>query len=77
MKPKKDIPEDNKENQDDDDQEMIKKECINKMFQRHFKRTLGPQEDNEEPPPTIAHMDTVRIIETMNVLQAMLHYQQQ
>ena len=47
------------------------------MFQRHFKTTLGPQDDNEEPHPTIAHMDAVRIIETVNVLQAMLHDQEQ
>ena len=47
------------------------------MFKRHFKSTLGPQDDNEEPHPAIAHMCTVKIIETMNVLQAMLHYQQQ
>ena len=47
------------------------------MFQRHFSGTLGPQDDNEEPHPTIAYGDRVRTIETMNVPQAMLHYQQQ
>ena len=45
------------------------------MFQRHFKTTLGPLGDSEEPSihPTVAHMDAVRIMETNNVLQAMLH----
>ena len=76
-KPKKDIPEDDEENQDNDDQETVKKEYINEMFQRYFKSTLGPQDDNEEPHPTITHMYTVKIIETMNVLQAMLHYLEQ
>ena len=58
---------------------MIKKEYIEEMFQRHFKRMLGPQDDSEEPSihPTVAHMDAVRIIETIDVLQAMLHHQQQ
>ena len=77
MKPKKDVPEEDGENQDDDDQETIKYEYIKEMFQRHFKRTLGPQDDSEETNPTIAHMDAVRIIETIDVLQAMLHHQQQ
>ena len=58
---------------------MIKKEYIEKMFQRHFKTTLGPQDDSEEPSihPAVAHMDAVRIIETIDVLQATLHHQQQ
>ena len=38
---------------------------------------LRPQDDNEEPHPAVAHMDAVRIIEAINVLQAMLHHQQQ
>ena len=40
---------------------------------------LGPQDDSEEPSihPAVAHMDAVRIIETIDVLQAMLHHQQQ
>ena len=75
-KPKKDIPEDDEEKQHCDDQEMIKKEYFNEMFQRQFKSTLGSQDDNEEPHPAIACMYTVKIIETMNVLQAMVHYQQ-
>ena len=82
MKPKKDIPEDNTETQDGDhpnDQEMIKKEYIKEIFQRHFKTMLGPQDNSEEPSihPTVAHMDAVRIIETIDVLQAMLYHQQQ
>ena len=55
----------------------IKKDYIEEMFQRHFKAMLRPQDDNEEPHPAVAHMDAVRIIETINVLQAMLHHQQQ
>ena len=55
---------------------MIKKKYINEMFQRHFRRTLEPQDDNEEPHPAIAHMDAVRIVETIDVLKAMLHHQQ-
>ena len=86
MKPnaklKKDVPEDDQENQDDyhsHGQETIKKEYIEEMFQRHFKTMLGPQDDSEEPSihPAIADMDAVRIIETIDVLQAMLHHQQQ
>ena len=76
-KPKKDVPEDDKENQDNDDQEMIKKEYNEEMFQRHFKTMPGPQDDHEEPHPTVAHMDGVRIIEAIDVLQTMLHHQQQ
>ena len=40
---------------------------------------LGAQDDSEEPSihPTVAHIDAVRIIETIDVLQAMLHHQQQ
>ena len=80
VKPKKDIPEDDQENQDDQhshNQEMIKKEYIEEMFRRHFKTTFGPQDDSEEPSihPTVAHMDAVRIMETIDVLQAMLHHQ--
>ena len=58
---------------------MIKKEYIEEMFQRHFKTTLGPQDDSEEPSihPAVAHMDAVRIMETIDVLQAMLHHQHQ
>ena len=54
---------------------MIKEEDIEEMFQRHFKTMLGPQEDSEEPSihPTIAHMDAVRIIETIDLLQALTH----
>ena len=41
--------------------------------------TLGPQDDSEEPSihPAVVHMDAVRIIETIDVLQATLHHQQQ
>ena len=58
---------------------MIKKEYVEEMFQRYFKTMLGPQDDSEEPSihPTVAHMDTVRIMETIDVLQAMLHHQHQ
>ena len=58
---------------------MIKKEYVEEMFQRYFKTILGPQDDSEEPSihPTVAHMDTVRIMETIDVLQAMLHHQHQ
>ena len=48
---------------------MIKRECINEMFKRHFKSTLGPQDNENEPHPAIAHMYAVHITETMNVLQ--------
>ena len=48
---------------------MIKKACIKEMFVKHFKRTLGPQDNNNEPHPAIAHMYAVDITETMNVLQ--------
>ena len=49
------------------------------MFQRHFKTMLGPQDDSEEPSihPTVANMDAIRIMETIDVLQAMLHHQHQ
>ena len=47
------------------------------MFKRHFKSTLGPQDNDDEPHPTIAHLYAVKITETMNVLQAMVHYQRQ
>ena len=82
MELKKDIPEDDQENQDDQhshDQEMIKKENIEEMFQRHFKTTLGAQDDSDEQSihPVVAHMDAVRIMETVDMLQAMLHHQHQ
>ena len=57
---------------------MIKKEYIEDMFQRHFKTMLGPpQDDSEEPSihPAVAYMDAVRIMETIEALQAMLHHQ--
>ena len=40
---------------------------------------LGPQDDSEEPiiHPTVPHMDAVRIMEPIDVLQAMLHHQHQ
>ena len=56
---------------------MIKKECINEIFKRHFKSNLGPQDNNDEPLPTIVHLYAVHIIETMSMLQAMVHYQWQ
>ena len=82
VKLKKDMPEDGQENQDDQhshDQEMIKKEYIEDMFQRHFKTMLGPQDDSEEQiiHPTLPLMDAVRIMEPIDVLQAMLHHQYQ
>ena len=47
------------------------------MFAKHFKSTLGPRENNEEPHPVIAHMYAIHITETINVLQAMVNHQQQ
>ena len=47
---------------------MIKKACIKEMFAKHFKSTLGPQDNNEETHPAIAHMYAIHITETMNVL---------
>ena len=44
---------------------------------KHFKSTLGLQDDDDEPHPAIAHMYAVHITETMNVLQAMVHHHQQ
>ena len=56
---------------------MIKQKYIKEMFVKHFKSTLGPQDDNEEPHPCIAHMYAIHIIETMSALQAMVKYQWQ
>ena len=76
--PDKDNQDDHdQDNQDNNEQEMIKRECINKMFKRHFKSNLGPQDNDDEPHPAIAHLYAVHITETMNVLQAMVHYQWQ
>ena len=47
------------------------------MFVKHFKSTLGPQDDNEEPHPCIAHMYAIHITETMNALKAMVKHQWQ
>ena len=55
---------------------MIKKK-YKKILVKHFKSTLGPQDDNEEPHPCVAHMYALHITETMNALQAMLKHQQQ
>ena len=84
-KPKNDVPANDEDSQDDDEQdnqenneqEMIKKECIKELFEKHFKSTLGPQDNDNKPHPAIVHMYAVHITETMNVLQAMLHHQQQ
>ena len=40
---------------------------------------LGPEDDSEEPSihPSVAHMNEVRIMETIDELQAMLHHQHQ
>ena len=54
---------------------MIKKECIKEMFEKYFKSTLGPQDNDNESHPAVAHMYAVHITETMNVLQAMVHHQ--
>ena len=54
---------------------MIKKAYIEEMFVKHFKSTLGPQDDDEEPYPAIAHRYAIHITETMNVLQAMVKHQ--
>ena len=56
---------------------MIKKNYINEMFVKHFKSALGPQDDDEEPHPCVAHMYAIHITETMNALQAMLKHQRQ
>ena len=61
---KKDVPADDKDSEDDEEQdnqenneqEMIKKAYIREMFVKHFKSTLGPQDDDEEPHPAVAHM---------------------
>ena len=82
---KKDIPTDDEDSQDDDEQdnqdnneqEMIKKGCIKEMFAKHFKSTLGPQDNDNGHHPATAHMYAVHITETMNVLQAMVHNQWQ
>ena len=47
---------------------MIKKAYIDEMCKRHFKTMLGPQDDNDEPHPAVAHMDAGRTIETIDVL---------
>ena len=47
------------------------------MFVKHFKSTLGPQDDDKEPRLYIAHMYATHITETMNVLQAMAKHQWQ
>ena len=47
------------------------------MFVKHFKSTLAPQDDDEEPHLAIAHMYAIHITETMNVLQAMVKHQRQ
>ena len=56
---------------------MIKKAYIKEMFVKHFKSTLGPQDDDEEPHPCVAHKYALQITETMNVLQAMVKHQWQ
>ena len=56
---------------------MIKKAYIKEMFVKHFNSTLGPQDDDEETHPCIAHMYALHITETMNVLQAMVKHQRQ
>ena len=56
---------------------MIKKKYIKEMFVKHFKSTLGPQDDDKEPHPCIAHMYALHITETRNVLQAMEKHQWQ
>ena len=56
---------------------MIKKAYIKEMFVKHFKSTLGPQDDDEEPHPAIAHMYAIHITAKMNVLQAMVNHQWQ
>ena len=32
-----------------------------RMFVKHFKSTLGPQDDDEEPHPCVAHMYALHI----------------
>ena len=84
-KPKNDIPANEKDSQDDDEQEnqenneqeMIRKECTKEMFEKRFKSTFGPQDNNNKPHPAMAHIYAVYITEATNVLQAMVHHQQQ
>ena len=44
---------------------------------KHFKSTLGPQDGNEEPHPSVAHMYAIHITQKMNALQAMVKHQRQ
>ena len=79
---KKDIPEDNQLNQDENhphDQEMIKKKYIEEMFQRHFKTMLEPQADSEEQSihSSVVYMVAIRIMEKIDTVQAMLHHEHQ
>ena len=69
--------ESEEQNIKENEQEMIKRKYIKEMFVKHFKSTVGPQNDDEEPHPAIAHMYAIHITETMNVLQAMVNHQRQ
>ena len=60
-KPKKNVTEDDYDSQDSEEQdnkenekEIIKKAYIKEMFVKHFKSTLDPQDDDEEPHPCVA-----------------------
>ena len=60
--PKKNVTEDDEDSHDNEEQdnqeneqEMIKKAYTKEMFVKHFKSTLGPQDDDEEPHPSIAN----------------------
>ena len=50
---------------------------IKEMFVKHFKSTHGPQDDDEELHPCIAHMYALHITQTMNALQAIVKHQWQ
>ena len=84
VKPKKNVTKDDyyteeseEQNNEENEQEIIKKKFIREMFVKHFKSTLGPQDDEKEPHPCIAHMYAIHITGTMNVLQAMVMHQRQ
>ena len=83
-KPKKNVTKDDyysedseEKNNEENEQEMIKNKYIKEMFVKHFKSTLGPQDDDKEPLPCVAHMYALHIPETMNALQAMVKHQWQ
>ena len=69
--------EESEEQNNEENEQEIKKKYIKEMFVKHFKSTLGPQDDDKEPHPCIAHMYEIHITETMNAPQAMVKHQWQ